>query len=315
MTMKMKHSIKSLFLASLACGTALLPVGAQAVSLKESSIISGNTITLGDVFYDLPAHEDKVLGNAPKPGQDMVLNSRTLLRIALAMELDWKPSSAADKVIITRDATTIEESVIEDRLVETLLIEGVSGDFTVNIPEENRKITLPSDQPAEFEISQVSVSDDQKSFKAIISAPSESNPVYKVQVSGKIQPVVSVPVLRDNIQNGRIITANDIEMKKIRDLDFTPDVIADTNKLIGMTARRMIMAGRAIKETDVIAQRMVERGNLVILTLNAGPLSLTTEGKALEHGAKGDVIRVLNTASNQTLQAIVVAENLVQVNN
>ena len=300
----------------LLCGGAtlmLFAANARAVSLKESSLVHGDKITLGDIFYDLPRDEDRVLGAAPKPGQEMTLNARTLLRIALATELSWRPASNTDKITLKRDATIIGKDQIEGELQQALIDQGVTGDFTISIAEQFQKIALPADQPAEFEISKMSVTDDNKKFDAVLKLPSAANPVQTLQISGQIQPVVEVPVLRANIQNGTIIGYEDLEMKKIRDIDFSADTISDPEKLVGMTARRMIPAGRPIKDVDIEAQQLIERGSLVVLSLNSGALSLTTEAKALENGAKGDVIRVLNTTSNQTLQATVVAENLVSV--
>jgi flagellar basal body P-ring formation protein FlgA len=286
---------------------------AMAVSLKDSSLIKNDKITLGDVFYDLPKDEDRVLGAAPKPGQEMVLNSRTLLRIALALDLSWRPSSQTDKIVLRRDATVIEQKIIEDALKNRLTEEGVSGDYMLNLTEALQDINLPADQPGTIEVTKLTLNQDGKSFDAIVMAPSASNPIQTLRVTGNIQSVMTVPVLKENLTNGRTIQDSDIEYKQIRDIDFTSDVVADANALIGMTARRMIVAGRPIRTTEIQAERIIERGELVILSLSTGTLNLTTEAKALEHGAKGDVIRVLNTASNQTLQALVIGDNQVAI--
>ena len=54
---------------------------AKAVELKSNALIEGSVITLGDIFYDLPANEGKVLGPAPPPGKNNILNSRTYFRV------------------------------------------------------------------------------------------------------------------------------------------------------------------------------------------------------------------------------------------
>jgi flagella basal body P-ring formation protein FlgA len=286
---------------------------ASAIGLKEQSVVTGDKITLGDVFYDLPKDEDHVLGIAPKPGQEMVLNARTLLRIALALELPWRPASTMDQVTVKREATIIDKDMIEQKLTEALAVEGVSGDFMLNIPVESQKIMLPSDQIAALEVTKIFVDSGQKSFQATVMAPSAENPLQVLQIKGQIQPVIEVPVLKASIQNGQIITEYDIEYKKIRDVDFTADVVTSIDQLVGMTARRMIPAGRPIRENETLAQQIVGRGELILLRLETGPLSLTTQGKALENGAKGDVVRVLNTASNQTVQGIVTGNNEVSI--
>ena len=49
------------------------------------------------------------------------------------------------------------------------------------------------------------------------------------------------------------------------------------------------------------------------MIFNHGPLKLTAEGKALQNGAEGDTIRVVNTASNKTLQALITNTNEVVI--
>ena len=47
--------------------------------------------------------------------------------------------------------------------------------------------------------------------------------------------------------------------------------------------------------------------------LRAKQMLLTARGKALQHGSEGDVIRIANTQSNQTIEAEVVGSGRVAV--
>ena len=68
-----------------------------------------------------------------------------------------------------------------------------------------------------------------------------------------------------------------------------------------------------MKENDVQAPQVVSRGELVVMTFQRGALTLTAQGKALENGAKGDVIRIVNANSSRTLEARVTGDGEVQV--
>ncbi len=304
-----------LILAILAISIILPFKTASAIGLKENSSINSDTIKLGDIFYDLPRDSDsnRVLGNAPRAGEDMVINARTLLRIAIALDLPWRPSSNMDQVTLYREATVIEYEQIENEILNKLNDKGIYGDYEINIPKQYHKIILPQDQNPEMEITDFNLDQRNNKFSATIAAPSSKNPIKYFKIKGIINPVITVPVLATNLQRGHIINQNDIKYIKIREKDFTRDVIVDAQKLVGMTARRMIIAERPIKEVEVIAPQIVKRGELVTLSLNNGAMSLTTQAKALENGAKGDVIRVVNTASNKTLQAIITGENNVTI--
>lgn len=291
----------------------LTPVSAEAVGLKQNSVITGDTITLGDVFYDLPRDEDRVLGTAPRPGEDMVLNARTLLRIAMAMDLSWRPSSNAEQVTLSRHATVIDYHTIKDAINTALYDDGVFGEYEIDIPAQHQQIILPHTADATMEITHFSVGTDRKTFKATIAAPSARNPIQHVTVTGVIHPVIKVPVLKNNIAHGRVIQRKDIEYIKIKERDFRRNTIVDVETLIGMTPRRMAIAGRPLLENDILARQIVARGKLVTLSLSEGAMNITTQVKAMENGAKGDVIRVVNLSSNQTLQAVVTGEGAVTV--
>lgn len=308
-----KRTGKYFILASIACAIMSSPCTSQAVGLKEHSVLTGDTITLGDIFYDLPRNESHVLGSAPRPGNDMVINAKTLLRIAIALDLPWRPSSASDNVVLRREATIIEYDQIKEALYTALYDDNIYGDYELSIPAQYHKIILPHDQPASMEITRFNTNAMNKTFEATIAAPSAENPIQHFKIKGHLNAVITVPVLSDNLQSGHIITAQDIKHIKIKDREFTRDTIADAYALIGMTARRVILAGRPIKASEIIAPKLIERGEIVTLSLNVGTMSLTTQAKALQDGAKGDIIRVVNTASNKTLQAMITGTNQVSI--
>lgn len=289
------------------------PGNASAISLKHDSVISGNMIKLGDVFDGLPHSADKILGAAPRPGQDMILNARTLLRISLAMDLPWKPQSSADYVTLRRAATLVDRDTIESAIREKLSEKGLSGEYNIVIPPEKSEIILPASEPAQMEITSININRKNNWFEAKIVAPSQSNPIHRTRISGTYERLVDVPVLTEAMRAGMIIGRHDIEFIKMPERYLSSDMLIKAASLIGTTPRRMLTAGKPIKATEIQEPKIVERGEYVTVKFAHGPLQLTTRAKALENGARGDTIRVVNTNSNKTLEAIVTASKEVTV--
>ncbi len=289
------------------------PQKASAINLKQNSVLSGNTITLGDVFYGLPHSADKVLGPAPRPGRDMVLNARTLMRIAMAMDLEWRPQSSTDYVVLSRAATVIERSAIETALKDALKDQGLNGLYNLVMPDEMAEIILPQGELANVSVSDMKLHKSQNRFEATLVAPSKDNPIYRSRVSGSIQNLVEIPVLKSAMRAGTIIGQHDIEMMPIPEKHLNTDFIVSANSLIGATPRRLITAGQSIKANEIESPKIVERGEYVTMIFNKGLLKLTARGKALQHGAKGDTIRIVNTSSNKTLEGVVTASKEVSV--
>lgn len=308
------HTARRILSALAIAALLALPVrGSLAMGLKENVVVSDNTIKLGDIFYGLERDEDRVLGVAPRPGQDMVLNARTLLRIAIALDLPWRPTNSGEQVVIRRDATIIGQAAIESHLKQAISAEGYAGDFKVRIPPDYTQIVLPRKEPATLEVTRVSVNQSKSSFEAVVAAPSADNPIQTFQVSGTIHPLITVPVLRQNIENGRIIGERDIDYIQVPESEFVQGTVTDEQALIGMTPRRFAIAGRPLRAGDLSAPQIVSRGQMVTVVLNDGVLNLTAKGKALENGAKGDLIRVVNISSNITIEAEVTGVNEVRV--
>jgi len=59
--------------------------------------------------------------------------------------------------------------------------------------------------------------------------------------------------------------------------------------------------------------QVVTKGSLVTMVLQQKSMTLTAQGKALEAGSDGQVIRVVNTMSNRTVEAVVIGPNQVSV--
>ncbi|NCC22514.1 MAG: flagellar basal body P-ring formation protein FlgA [Alphaproteobacteria bacterium] len=315
-----KTGLRLLVLAlALTVGVAFIVAGGQAalassVYLKNSSIVTGNHITLGDIFGGLEEEADKVLGPAPQPGRDMVLNARTLLRIAIALDLPWRPAGSGDHVVLTRAATILGSAELQALVEDELRREqNLSGRFEIEFASTDNAMVLPHDVAATAEITALTYSPQRDWFQATIAAPSADNPVAVRQLTGAVRRIVEVPVLKDNLRNGDVIAASDIEWIDLYAKDLQHDYYLDAEQIVGMTPRRMVVSGKPIRDMELEAPKIVERGDTVTIVFEQGPMRLTAEGRALRDGAKGDFIRVVNSNSSQSIEGTVIAPRTIVV--
>lgn len=304
----------TLVLLALISGSITLFIGARsalAATLKPVSIINGNVLTLGDIFDGIKHNASYVIGPAPQPGEDMTLNARTLYRIAVALDLPWRPNSSGDQVVIRREASIVSYNTIENSLRTKLKEKGVNGRFTLSLNSGKPTIVLPNGLPNHVEITSLNYDHQKDYFQASIVAPSKDNPIKKILVSGLVERMISVPVLRNTLQNGNIIGANDIDMIDVPQKSLQHDVILKKENIVGMTPRRIAYAGKFILNGNLEKPRLVSRGERVSITYREGPLVLTAKGKALQSGAKGDLVRVTNINSSRTIDGFVTGEGQV----
>jgi flagella basal body P-ring formation protein FlgA len=92
-----------------------------------------------------------------------------------------------------------------------------------------------------------------------------------------------------------------------------PAALVLPEQAVGLAARRLLVPGRPIMAGDVGAPALVKRNGPVALVYEKGGLTIRAEGRALADGAEGDLIRVMNLASRQTVTGTVTPEGHVDV--
>ncbi len=127
----------------------------------------------------------------------------------------------------------------------------------------------------------------------------------------------ALPALADTVVSTRTIRPDQI----ITEMDVTfaaGDLETGFSRLsdvIGQEARVALYAGRPILLGDIGPPAIITRNQIVGLRYQAGGISITTEGRALERGAVGDRIRVMNLGSRATVFGHVLGDGTIEVRN
>ena len=328
--MKTKKIILSLAIAFLALGPGLVPGVAFAQSsqngqsglsrnsqqldenilLKPDALVDGQYVTLGDLFSGIdPQQADIAVAHAPQPGKQVVLDYRWLYGIAQRHNINWRPRTTADQVMITRASQVITMEEIQDAVEDALTQHGVERPFTVDLSSENFQIHLPVDAENRIDVTGLDINSRTNRFVASITTGAQTAQRRTYRISGKYYPLSSVPVLVEPISRGSIIRPDQVEYRNFRTERVPSGAIRDINDLIGKEVIRPANPNEPLMFRDFTNPILVRRGALVIIRLVTANMSLTARGKALENGSKGDVIRVVNQTSNKTVQVEVVGEN------
>ncbi len=127
--------------------------------------------------------------------------------------------------------------------------------------------------------------------------------------------LVALPAAAETLVATRTIRAQAII--EPQDLTFaaiaTPGALDDPSEVVGMEARIVLYAGRPIRPGDIGPPAIVERNQIVALVFRNGTLTIAAEGRALGRGGVGDMVRVMNLASRNTITGIVEPDGFVSV--
>lgn len=123
------------------------------------------------------------------------------------------------------------------------------------------------------------------------------------------------PVLADSVVAVRTLRPQTVILPgdvTVVDADL-PGALQDTGLALGQETRVAIYAGRPVRAEDLGPPTLVDRNQVVPLVYLSGGLAIATEGRALESGAVGDSIRVMNLGSRTTINGRIGADGSVYV--
>ena len=297
------------FLVAIAFAAALFSGTVQAAPVLQSEVVVDDSlIHLGDIFANAGDKADVAVAPAPKPGKQAVFDAAWLVNTAHANGLDWQPAGQTDHVTVERAGHAIPVSAIEDAVkkaaAEKAVKNGANGKIQVSL--DNRNIALyanPDDGP-NVQVRDIWTDGEGSRFTATVAAgPDASAQVMKV--SGRLYVVKSIPVLTRRIGSSDVIGPEDIRFIDVKNDNIESDVITDPDALIGMSPRRQAAENVPLRAGDFRAPVIIAKGSLVSMVLETPYMQITAQGRAIEEGAKGQVIKVMNTQSKTTVDATV----------
>lgn len=124
---------------------------------------------------------------------------------------------------------------------------------------------------------------------------------------------IEVPVAARDIPRGTTVTEADITWLAIDEADLGPNIVTDEAKIVGQMTRLTLRSGQPVREHAIAKPVAVERGQAVTVLWSVTSINLTAQGQAMEKGGVGDVIRVINTKSSQTMLAEIIDSRTVRV--
>ncbi len=99
---------------------------------------------------------------------------------------------------------------------------------------------------------------------------------------------------------GTVITAADL-----RAVDGDRPGLSDPSEAIGLQTRITIHEGRPLQASLLQAPKLIGRNQVHPLVFQRGGLRIVAQARTLSDGAAGDVIRVMNLESRNTISAVV----------
>lgn len=285
------------------------------VTLRAVTVVEDEVVRLGDLFDGISdsALAGTPVARAPEPGVALEIGTRWLTAVAQAHALPWQPRSRYERITLRRASQDVAPEEIEAAVRLALADQGLDGAVQLALDNPDLRLRLPSDSSGGVRITRLTLDPGTGRFLAQAVAPAAGEPKARLSITGRALALVEVPVLRKGLKPGEIIRERDIEWISVQANRLTRTTVVDSATLVGMSPRRPIRAQDVIRATDLQSPVMVTKNSMVIIRLQTDRMQLTAQGRALDDGAEGDVVRVMNSQTNTVISAVVVDSGAVEV--
>lgn len=139
----------------------------------------------------------------------------------------------------------------------------------------------------------------------------QANPAR--QIGGTQGDTDEVLVLIRDVARGTKISADDVDWQAPKAGWGSRNVLG-FDAVVGMEAKRTLKSGQPLQAADVKAPSVIRKGDPVTLIYATKGVKLTVDGVAQADAAMGDSLRVLNTYSKRTLDAVASGPGEARVN-
>ncbi|NHN87331.1 flagellar basal body P-ring formation chaperone FlgA [Acetobacter conturbans] len=300
-----------LFLASCLIGGSIVSLPLNAATLRHASVLHHPQVRLSDLFNGLAPDQDCDIGPAPAPGQNIVIGAAQLQAIAQQYGVDWADISDMAQATVTRASHTISQDEIMPLIIAGLRDRGITDSATIELSTFSGP-TVAADLTTRPQLTNIVYDASHGRFSAFFSVAS-ADTTQSFRADGTVSSHVEVVTASHDLTAGQTIEAADLELTSLDSRSVPVKAILDPADITGHAVRRAISAHTPLTPEMTARVTVVDKGAPVVLDLSSTGLHLTASGVALDAGALGERIHVLNPLSKMVVVGEIIDRSRVAV--
>ncbi len=318
--MKVRLFIIFILVAVISEASAMLVV---TVTVQEKTEVGQEHVRLGDVAHISGGDHkfvrrlgDLIVGKAPLPGKTRSLNERSIkLRLKQSgIDTGQIRLVVPGKAVISRSSITISKEKIAGIVAEYIRKKSLSsGDGTTvkNIIVQ-KDLVVPKGKIT-YRIMNKKQYTSSGRTAVYVDFTVDGYFHKKIRALVDIERLADVVVTSRPLGRHKIITKEDIYVKRTDISKLQVNIINDPEKVIGRRTKRSIDPATVLRTDLVELPPIVKRGDVVTIIAEAGGMRITALGKIKKKGHKGERLKVINLNSKKEIYARVVDSSTVRV--
>ncbi len=226
--------------------------------------------------------------------------------ITAVLMLNASVLQAAEYVLLNQDD-------IADAVKKEFVEEGVDDALELEIFGGQTSFSIEGAQNVRVMVTNLKYDEEQNKFSADAEIFADGNSYAKTSLNGRYFLLEEVFVPVEDIEKGKVLTESMFEKTKMRKNRIKSNHITDLEQLKKSEAKKTLKAGRLITDRDVGPVIIIKKGKTVTAVYKSKGLQITTKAEALEDGALGARVQMMNIKSGKKFTAKVMGSELVEI--
>jgi len=284
--------------------------------LRAEVQVSGDLVRIGDIIDNAGSAGQIAIYRAPDLGATGTLPVAQVLNTLRAHQVIGVDTSGLKEITVTRLARALEGKDIEQQIARALERRnglGEAANLSLTFDRDPGDVRLDTAFSGALQPTVVRYDNRNGRFDITLEIANDNGAAAtKLRFTGTAIETVEATLLTRNVERNEILKLSDLVVERRPKAEVGTDPAA-RDRAVGMQLRRQLRAGQAVKTADLLKPDLVQRDQSVTLTYEAPGIYLTMRGKALENGAEGDVVTVMNLQSKRTLSGTVTGRGQVSI--
>lgn len=280
-----------------------------APTLRRTVTVTSDVVRIGDLLDNAGANANVAVFRSPDVGTTGSVPASQVLDALHAHDIADVDTNGIDSIEVTRPGRAISVKDIEARIVRAFISQLRSADarnISIFFDRDATPIYVEPSVTAALQLSNGFFDPHSGRFDVTMEIPgSMLTRRASLHYTGTMMEMADSAVLTRSLTRGELLRSSDIALVRRPKAELKSDAIDTLDHLVGMEARVALPSGQLLRQADLIKPDRIKRDDSITLVYEVPGILLTCRGKALESGADGDVISVLNVQSNRTVQGVV----------
>lgn len=302
--------IRNLVIAAAALAALCTPALADQdrPKLKAEATVSSGIVRIGDLVEHAGIIANVPIFRAPDLGATGTVPVEAVVEAVARHQLIGLDTGDASEVTVTRLSRTIPAKAIEDRVARQLAAQyalGPAKDVTVTFDRELTAIQVEPSAKGDPRIAALNYDSRSGRFEVTLDMPTGASTRGALRLAGRAAATAEVVTVARALERGEVIRAADVVVERRPRAEIGRELLRSTDDVVGLAARAQLRPGQLLRGVDLMKPEVVQHNETVTLIYELPGIRLTVRGKAVEGGAEGDTISVLNEQSKRTVQGVV----------